>query len=271
MRGKPGIGSASCARTCSGKAPRRRGALWPAIARGAWLALALVAGGAAAQERLGACDVTAGALVAASYGEPTTRYAHAVLGDAIEFGALSFDYGDGGQCLLRLPQERVFEDLAPRLADVDGDGAPEAVVIESHRDFGARLAVYTGAGLLAATPYIGRSNRWLAPVAIADLDGDGAIEIAYVDRPHLAKTLRVWRFTDGRLVEMAAARGLSNHRIGWAYIEGGLRDCGRGPEMVLASGDWRQVLSLTFDGQSLSATPLGRYSPAAIAAALACE
>jgi hypothetical protein len=46
---------------------------------------------------------------------------------------------------------------------------------------------------LASTPWIGQRFRWLAPVAAADLDGDGAMELAYVDRPHLARTLRVWR------------------------------------------------------------------------------
>jgi hypothetical protein len=47
--------------------------------------------------------------------------------------------------------------------------------------------------LLAATPHIGSANRWLAPIGAADLDGDGRVEIAYVDRPHLARTLRIWR------------------------------------------------------------------------------
>jgi hypothetical protein len=77
---------------------------------------------------------------------------------------------------------------------------------------------------------IGQRNRWLAPIGAADLDGDGRVEIAYVDRPHLARTLRVWRSRPGgTLTEIATATGLTNHRIGEAFITGGIRDARRGP------------------------------------------
>ncbi len=240
------------------RAPRRRGPAWRGLARGAGLALALVAGGAAAET-----------IVAARYDAPTTRYAHGVLGDAVEWGALDLTLSDGRVVRGVLPERLVFEDIAPRLADLDGDGAPEVIVVESGFGVGARLAVWDETGRVAATPHIGRQNRWLAPVGAADLDGDGFVEIAYVDRPHLARVLRVWRFADGGLRQVAAAEGFSNHRIGWDYIEGGVRDCGAGPEMVLASGDWAQVMAVRFDGD-LSARALGAYSAAAIAAALDC-
>ena len=174
-------------------------------------------------------------VVAARYEAPTTRYAHGVLGDAVEYGALVVEVSDGTSVRFELPTELVFEDVAPRLWDITGDGQPEVVVVEAHRDLGARLAVWTADGRKASTPFIGRSFRWLAPVAAADLDGDGAIEVAYVDRPHLAKTLRVWRYTGGKLTEVATMRGVSNHKIGWSYIVGGLRDCGSGPELMMAS------------------------------------
>ena len=107
-------------------------------------------------------------------------------------------------------------------------------------------------------------------MAAADLDGDGAIEIAYVDRPHLAKTLRVWRFVDGALHEVAAATGYSNHRIGWDYIAGGLRTCGARPEMILASGDWTRIVAVTFDG-TFAARDLGAYGADRMAATMACR
>lgn len=122
----------------------------------------------------------------AEYARPTTRYAHGVLGDAIEYGALKIVTASMSKTF-RLPETRVFEDLAPRLVDVDLDGDNEVVVIESSLTQGARLSIYDEDGFVAATPYIGRSNRWLAPLGAADLDGDGAIELAYIDRPHLAK------------------------------------------------------------------------------------
>ncbi len=214
-----------------------------------------------------------GAISAARYIEPTTRYAHGVLGDAIEHGALELKLeGTAARTIIRLPQERVFEDTVPRIVDVDGDGRAEVVVVESHQNQGARLAIYNAAGLVAATPYIGTRNRWLAPVAIADMDDDGAVELAYIDRPHLAKTLRVWRFEDGALTEVASLKGLTNHRIGERDIAGGLRDCGAGFEMIVASSDWRNLMSVTFDGRSLSAREIGPHNNrASFAKALACE
>jgi len=89
----------------------------------------------------------------------------------------------------------VFEDIAPRLANLDGVPGNEIITIRSHQNYGAQVAVYQLADntlkLLASTPYIGTSNRWLAPIGIADLNNDGDMDIAFVDRPHLAKVLRV--------------------------------------------------------------------------------
>jgi hypothetical protein len=171
-----------------------------------------------------------------------------------------------------LPQSLVFEDVAPRLWDVTGDGAPEVVVVESHQSKGARLAIYDETGRIAQTPYIGQRNRWLAPVGAGDLDGDGQIEVAYVDRPHLAKTLRVWRLSNSKLVQVASLPGVTNHQIGWDYIVGGLRNCaGQRPELILADGGWRSVVAVQLDAEALSQTKLGPYSDAALSKALACN
>src|SRR5690606_33675671 len=125
-----------------------------------------------------------------------------------------------------LPHTRVFEDIEPRLADLDGDGAPEAIVVETDLDRGARLAVYDAGGLVAATPFIGRRHRWLAPVGAADLDGDGRVEIAYVETPHLGKTLKIVRLVGDDLQPVAEAPGLTNHRIGDPFIQGRIATCG---------------------------------------------
>jgi hypothetical protein len=188
----------------------------------------------------------------------------------MEWGALSMRLADGRTVRIVLPEDRVFEDTAPRVVDVDLDGAAEVVVVESSVTQGSRLAVYGPDGLVAATPFIGQPNRWLAPVGAADLDGDGRVEIAYVDRPHLAKILRVWRFSGGKLTEVAAAQGFTNHRIGERDIAGGIRDCGAGPEMIVADAEWRQVVAVRFDGR-LGARPLGPHSGReSLAAAMAC-
>lgn len=214
-------------------------------------------------------------ITGARYTDPTTRYAHAVLGDAIEHETLEVTLSGGQTAKVHWPQTIVFEDTEPRLVDVTGDGAPEVIVVESHEDRGGRLAIYgleDGAIVrLAETPWIGQRFRWLAPVGAADLDGDGSIEIAYIDRPHLAKTLRVWRYTDGRLTQIANREGLTNHRIGETDIAGGIRTCGQGPEMVVADAGWSQVLAVRLRGGALEKTPIGPHrGRASFAAALRC-
>jgi len=215
---------------------------------------------------------------AAWYDAPTTRYGHGVLGDAIEAGALyAYAEGAGTDCdaiALVLDAAYVFEDVAPRLADLDGDGVNEIIAVRSSLSRGAQLAVYGGDGssltLLAATPFIGRPNRWLAPIGAADLDGDGLVEIAYIDRPHLARILRVWRYQAGVLHQVATLGGLTNHRIGEAFISGGIRNCGAAPEMILATSDWSRLVAARFDGQRILTRDLGRWSDSGGAAALAC-
>ncbi|TNF20365.1 MAG: VCBS repeat-containing protein [Rhodobacteraceae bacterium] len=218
----------------------------------------------------------------ARFVEPTGRYPHGVLGDDLEWAGMRLDTracgAGGGRLTVRLPEALVFEDVAPRLVDLDGQGAREVVVVESHQSRGARLAVWgLRAGALrraAATPFIGTRFRWLAPVGAADLDGDGAVELAYVDRPHLARTLRIWRFVAGEdaLVPLASLPGVSNHRIGERDIAGGMRDCGAGPEMILADAAWQRVLAVRFDGSGVTRRVLGPHrGRGSFAAALACR
>ncbi len=198
----------------------------------------------------------------ARYSEPTTRYAHGILGDAIEFGALEIVTDTGKAITMRLPETRVFEDLEPRMFDVDLDGDAEVIVIESSVTQGARLAIYDETGLVSATPYIGRSNRWLAPLGAADLDGDGKIEFAYIDRPHLAKTLRIWRFEEGELVHLSDQPGLTNHRIGENFISGGIVTCSGVPQIVTANADWTRIMISQFRSGAISIADAGPFSAA---------
>ena len=217
-------------------------------------------------------------IIAAEFGEPTTRYDHGILGDAIEYGALHLTVDkcigcegtDVRKITIRLPKTRVFEDLTPRLIDGD-DGVPLVMVVETDLKLGARLALYDGEGLYAATPFIGRTHRWLAPIGAADMDRDGWPEIAYIDRPHLAKTLRVWRLKDGKLTHVADQTGLTNHRIGWDYIEGGLRTCDGATEMITASADWSRIEASELHKGKILTRDLGAYSKAGMAAALNCN
>lgn len=229
-------------------------------------------------------SVVAESVTGARFTEPTERYTHGVLGDAIEWGALEIDTGPSDApglqtdtvvrhttYVLTLPLDHVFEDVAPRLVDVDNDGEHEVLVVETDVTLGAALAIYGPDGKITETPHIGTRNRWLAPIGAADLDGDGVVEVAYIDRPHLAKTLRIWRYEDGALREVAGLQGLTNHRIGEDDIAGGIRTCGGAPEMIVASANWSQLLAVTWQGGEFEWTELGSdTSRPAFARAMAC-
>lgn len=185
-------------------------------------------------------------IASARYDDPTHRYGHNVLGADSEWGALTLIFSNGTSRRFVLPDSLVFEDTAPRLHDLDGDGTPEVIVVESSLTQGSRLAVYGPEGRIAATPHIGTKHRWLAPVGAADLDGDGYVEIAYVDRPHLDRILRVWRFRDRGLHHVADRPMLTNHKIGWNFIPGGIRTCEGIPEMIVAMHNWMRVLAVRY-------------------------
>jgi len=208
----------------------------------------------------------------------TQRYKHGILGDTIEPSSLGvYSDQDRISCGSRVDLDplHVFEDIAPRIADITGDGKNEVVVIRSHVKKGAQLSVYAmrfqKLSLIAATPYIGIRHRWLAPIGIADFNGDGDMDIAYIDRPHLAQILRVWSYRDGKLVEIATTSNLTNHKIGWDFIAGGVRDCGQGPEMITADGAWRKVISTRLIDDELHSKEIGVYSdPDNLKSALDC-
>ncbi|QQA44003.1 FG-GAP repeat domain-containing protein [Pelagovum pacificum] len=219
-------------------------------------------------------------ILSAHYDGPTDRYPHGALGDPFEWGTLVLERNQCPGCAgierdtltINLPPELVFEDTAPRLVDVDGDGLRDVITVQSHRDYGARLAVFDSLGaVVAATDRIGQPNRWLAPLGAVDLDGDGRVEIAYVDRPHLAKRLIVVEYREGTLTPEAVAEGHTNHRFGDPEIGGGLRLCDGAAEIITASGDWTRVLATSLRNGVLSSRDLGPYTgPDSFTAALAC-
>lgn len=210
------------------------------------------------------------ARLTAGYSGPTDRYPHNVLGRIKGWGVLDVDMAACAGCAavrvsLRLPERRVFEDIWPRLWDVTGDGRPEVVVVQSDQARGARLVVY-GAGIeqgrpalfqIAATRFLGTRFRWLAPVGVADLDGDGRIELAYVETPHRDKVLRIIRIADGKATAVASLPGVTAHRIGQEGIEAAIRTCGGQAEIVLLSADYRRVVGVSLIDGALQPRDLG--------------
>ncbi len=159
-----------------------------------------------------------GTIARAWYTGPTTRYGHGILGDAIEAGGLKVETSAGDVHELKLPQDEVFEDRYPRLADLDGDGTTEVVTIHSSLTEGGSVTVYgvRGGSLsqLATTGFIGRANRWLNIAGIAAFAGGKARQIAYVSTPHIGGTLYLYQFDGHGLNKVAAQYGFSNHVIG---------------------------------------------------------
>lgn len=187
-----------------------------------FLALALTVDSPAGAQGLpggGIARASSGDIVRAWYSRPTGRYDHGVLGDAIEAGGLVVETGSGLRAEFVLPETHVFEDLTPRIADLDGDGTNEVVAIRSSLTRGAAVAVY---GLrqgrlveLASTAEIGRRNRWLNIAGIARYWGSTAPVIAWVETPHISGTLKAARFRGGGLHPHGpVVRDVSNHVIG---------------------------------------------------------
>jgi len=155
--------------------------------------------------------------------EPTTRYDHGILGDKIEAGALVIEKRDGARHPVRLGVDAVFEDLKPRLADLDRNGRDEIVVVKSYLKRGSALAVI---GLrdekyevLAETPPLGGPHRWLDPAGIADFNGDGKIDIALVRQPHVIGSLELWTWRGGALRKTAELPDIANHIAGTRAID----------------------------------------------------
>jgi hypothetical protein len=152
------------------------------------------------------------------FSQPTERYRHAILGDAIEAGTLNVETDRGKRMRVVLDASEVFEDRVPRIADLDGNGTNEVVVIRSSLRKGGSVTVYglKGNSLVqkATTGFIGRSNRWLNIAAIAPMTGTKANEIAFVSTPHIGGTLYVVRYAGDKLISLGGEKGFSNHVIG---------------------------------------------------------
>jgi len=225
-----------------------------------WAALCLLPLSTVAQE-----------ITSARYGGPTRAYDHGVLGDKVEYTKLILRAG-GRRVVIDAGEGFVFEDLAPRMADLNGDGNPEVIVVRTDMQRGASLAIYGVEGLITQTPPIGRRYRWLAPVGVGDFDGNGRVEIAYIETPHLGKVLKIFHYFNRELVLAASAQGFTNHRIGDDFISGGVRNCGQGDEIITADANWQRIMATTVEGGTVRSRAVGVVAePAGFARVMACQ
>jgi hypothetical protein len=150
-------------------------------------------------------------------GEPTERYGHGVLGDAVESGAAIVIDARRATVVARIdpPGERVIEGLAPIWGDLDGDGQREIVVTESDIGEGARLVAYDEQGRLVATSEpIGLGYRWRHQIGVGTTLRDAPPELVSVRTPHLGGVVEFFRLKGDRLQLTASIGGVSSHAIG---------------------------------------------------------
>jgi hypothetical protein len=197
--------------------------------------------------------------------EPTTRYDHGILGDKIEAGALVIETRDGKRQTVSLKDDAVFEDLEPRLADLDGDGHDKVVVVKSYLKRGSALAVI---GLrkgkyeiLAETPPLGAPHRWLDPAGIAAFTGGGKIDIALVRQPHVIGELELWGWRGGDLNKIATLSDTANHIAGTRAIDMAAVadfDGDKIPDIAIPSLDRNQLRIVTFvpDARTIASVAL---------------
>jgi hypothetical protein len=211
----------------------------------------------AAMLALVAPDAGAETITGAQYTAPVDRYGHFALGRPHEYARVTATTDTGRSLALQLPEDEVFEDLEPRLVRLAKSDPEEILAIVSRRESGSRLVMIRLSGdrleISAQSPAIGMPMRWLNPVGVADLDGDGRAEIAAVTTPHIGGTLRVYRRTGSRLVEIAGLAGFSNHVYGSPRL-GLSAPVSIGGRMYLLVPDttrrWLRVIA--FEGGSLS-------------------
>ena len=183
---------------------------------------------------------------------PPRAMRHGILGDAVEWGGAAPDLADGRRLTMTLPETLCLRGCGPpagrsrRRWRARGDHGG----IEPHQ--GARLADLRSQWPdHRHTPY-----RPAQPLAradwAADMDGDGASGDRLYRPPAPCQDPAPLALPRGQLTEIATAKGLTNHKIGWDHIPGGIRDCGNGPEIITANGGLVAIMATRMSGGQIT-------------------
>ncbi|MDP8939449.1 MAG: hypothetical protein M3N10_04000 [Actinomycetota bacterium] len=151
--------------------------------------------------------------------DPTERYAHGVLGDAVEADSITL-LRPGGEALeagvLPPVSGGVFEQISPLWFEAPGVEGELLAVTESTPELATRVSVYSLDGsLVAAGPFIGEPLKWRHLLAAGPFGPNGEVELVDTLTPHIGGTVEFYRpdFDSGSLDVVATQRGYTSHRI----------------------------------------------------------
>lgn len=149
---------------------------------------------------------------------PTGRYAHGVLGDALEAASVTLIETTPELQVaaeIAVPSPQVIEGLAPIWTDLDGDGEREIIVTVSDDQQGAQVVAFDERGVrVAAGPPIGRGGRWRHQLAVVPYASDGGPELVAVRTPHIGGVVEFYVREGEQLHIVAELPGYTSHVLG---------------------------------------------------------
>lgn len=191
------------------------------------------------------------------YGQPTDRYGHGVLGDAIEGGSLVAEDAEGGILEFTLPESQVFEDITPRIHDLDFDGANEVVTIRASQTGGAAVVVFgirDGALVeIAASAENGQRNRWLNIAGILPEPDQDRSAIYFIRTPHINGRLNALVVGQNAIEDTdLRMNDFSNHVIGSRVLDLSSFKVGNNPQLFIPSQDRRSLREALGSNQKIA-------------------
>ena len=158
--------------------------------------------------------------------DPTTRYDHGVLGDAVEAGSITLIETLPELKVLQkiiIEPPAVIEGIAPIWTDINGDSRREIIVTRSDINQGAQIVVFLEDGTeLAAGPTIGRGYRWRNLLAVAPTTPEGELELIDVLTPHIGGVVEFFQLFNGGLEITSQLAGFTSHVLGTRNLDMGL-------------------------------------------------